>query len=224
MKAKIPPCPDPASYVLVHSTDGYYWRRKRGTIKPAQLNPTFKANAQYVKVVSPAASRMAQLLQPFTERMETGRMVQRFIGSLVKALHADGNAHYRNFTGMELQPHHPLRALLLSNYTTNQENDMLNVSIPIDAYCIYRFNTLVTACCFELVLLTGRPDTIEQLRIDGTVPVYYTLPCEMQSHCLLSMQVPTDKPWIALLRVSCREGNEWTYNYKGYGMRVVAVG
>jgi hypothetical protein len=97
-----PPCPDPENYIWVHTEDGGYWRRKRGSVKPAKLNMQFKEGNELMKIAAPAAKRIVQKLRAFLDRMKTGRLNATISGKIRKALSVRGVADFCFFDEFEL--------------------------------------------------------------------------------------------------------------------------
>ena len=79
----IPPCPDPDRYVLVRGKYRYFWRLKRGTIKPAVLNEVLARSAAITGQTNRAAKHMMSLLSVFTQRMELGLTTTRVAGAFI---------------------------------------------------------------------------------------------------------------------------------------------
>jgi hypothetical protein len=214
--------PDPGKYVLVVTKEGQYWRRKRGSSKKAVLNEAFQHHVGLVKITAPAAKRIVTKLRYYTERLETGRLTLKIAGLLRRQMKENGDASILCLKDLDLQPYYPIHQLLQSNYPVTVHNGLLEVAIDINYYTIKKHNGLVSDYFFELVLLYG--DCMEEngLRTESESSGVYRIG-QAAEKCRLQMVLP-EKPWIALLKVSCIEENEMALHPKHYGMKVVAVG
>jgi hypothetical protein len=218
------PNPDPARYVWVDSKEGGYWRRKRGLNKPAELNDAYRQSANSTKLTSPAAKRIVQRLGAHLRGLETGRILARMGGKLKKPLHQKGVMDYSALEGFELQPYHPLAALLDAPYKAEAGAEAVTVTIPIDKHTVKRHNGIVSHYYFDLVLLWGDPGREDGLRVESETSGLYGFSGEKKSVCALSVPLPGNgAPWMALLKVNCLEGHELAVHPRHYGMRVVKV-
>lgn len=225
----IPPCPDPELYILVNAPSGYYWRKKRGTVKPAKLNKVLAAYAEHSKVSMPAAQRLLQMLSPFTGDFHLNGSVQRFAPLFTKALITEGSMSWSFFTDLEINYLYPLDRRLKTDYRVNVNKSSINVEIPLSSQMVkVDRNSNVTGFVFELVVISGDPAKKNSLRSENDLsPGYpllsYDIYNKKPATCKLSVQLRPYKPYIAMLKVACLEG-ETPYGPKHQSMKVVAVG
>lgn len=225
----IPPCPDPDLFILVKAKSGYYWRRKRGTVKPAKLNTVLAAFSEHSKVSMPAAKRLLQMLIPFTGDFDLRGSVQRFAPLFSKALITEGSMTWSYFADLEINYNYPLERRLKADYRVNVKDNSINVEIPLSSQMvIVERNGGVTGFVFELVVISGDPAKKNSLRSENDLsPEYPLLQHDIYSKkpatCKLSVQLRPNKPYIAMLKVACLEG-QTPYGPKHQSMKVVAVG
>jgi hypothetical protein len=181
--------PDPEKYILIVTKQGKYWRKKRGSVKKAELNDSFRTNSNLLKVTAPAASRIMGKLRYYTDRLDMGCITARISGALRKQMSATGHAGISCLRDMDLQPNDPLRALLTTWYSVSQANGILEVAIPIRDYTIKRHNKIVSHYFFELVLLYGDCMEADNLRTEDISSGVYSIDqhgCE----CRMQMVLP----------------------------------
>lgn len=78
--------PGSIAYVLVKTKEGYYWRLKRGTHKPAPVNSLMQDLAAHNG--SREAKQIADRLLPYLEHMDAGRKIAR-MGVLLRQARAN---------------------------------------------------------------------------------------------------------------------------------------
>lgn len=218
-----PPCPDPANFIWVQTKEGGFWRRKRGTVKKAELNESLLQNSENTKVSSPAARRIVSRLQPFMTGIRTGRLTTCISGKLRKGLNETGKLSFATLQDVDLQQSdHPMTRLLLAPFDVVRHEDELVVTIPISDITVRRHSPLVTGYFFDLVLLWGDAGEDGRLNTDSETSELFGIYEERKAKCRLRIPLPKE-PWIALLKVSCMEGNEMAAANRNYGMRVIAV-
>jgi hypothetical protein len=220
----IPPPPEGAQYVWVTTKEGSFWRRKRGSIKPAPVNAVFARNAEASKVTGPSAKRVVDKLRPFLTGLQTGRLTVRIIGAFRKTLNQKGSIDFTLLEGMELQPDYPLARLLVSPYKVEQANNSVRIQIPIERGGVKQHNKIVSDYYFEAVVVQGDATKDNGLRVDSVQSQVYSF-AEDKKQCELMVDLPAQKgAWMLLLKISCIEGNEMAVHPKHYGMKVVKVG
>ena len=220
-----PPQADGQGYVLVETKEGSYWRRKRGTVKKAELNKVFQKNAEATTLASPAARRVQEKLEEFLKGLSTGRFIANVSAKLKQSYTKTGALNFSLLDGYELQPDHPLTELLRGNYSATEKNEEVMIRIRIDKNTVRRHNKLVTDYYFEAILLYGDPARKNGLRVESETSPLYPAICESETECILRIVLPAKKtPWMVLLKLSCLEGNEPAGHPRHYGMRVVKVG
>jgi hypothetical protein len=220
----LPPCPDPEKYILVRTKEGEFWRKKRGTEKPARLNAVFAKNVANSKVASPAAKRIVQKLRPYLRELNTGRLTAKLAGALMKAINVNGEPDFSFLQGFEFQKP-PLGKLFYAQVAIDRHSDEFVISFPIGPYTMEPKNNLVTDYYFEAVLLYGDVTIDNGLRIDSSISALYPFKGAVETKCELTLQLPaTTFPWMIMLKASCQEESRPSVNYNHFGMRVVMVG
>lgn len=222
-KKRLPACPDPALYIAVHTKEGSFWRRKRGSVKPVVLNQAFKATATNAAITGPVAKRICIKLQPFTDGLDTGRQTIAMINLLNKSLATHAVVDYSFFEDYEFQKRHPLNALLEAGYKLSIKKDMLCVEIDLSFDPVKRYNKIATHYYFDLILLHGNPTKENTLRVEADQSLLYSFTETYDGTCSLSLQMPKQKPWMLILKVSCMEDDRPAHAPKYYGMKVVGV-
>ncbi|MCU7547529.1 hypothetical protein OCK74_00310 [Chitinophagaceae bacterium LB-8] len=223
-RVSTPPPPDGSQYILVKTKEGSFWRRKRGSVKPAPVNDVLARNAEASKVTGPAAKRIVDKLRPYLRGLRTGRLTVRVIGALRKALNRKGIIDFTFLDGMELQPEHPFNKLVLDPYKVEQADRSLHISIPIGKGRVKQLNGIVTDYYFEAIVVQGDATKDSGLRVDSVESKVYSIEAD-QKLCELSVDLPAQKgPWMLLLKISSLEGNEMAVHPRHYAMKVVKTG
>lgn len=217
-----PTCPDPDRFIWVQTKEGGFWRRKRGTVKKAKLNESLLQNSEYTKLSSPAARRVVSKLRPFMDGLKTGRLTTRISGKLRKGLNETGKLSFVPLKDMDLQMEHPMTRLLLAHVDVVRHENELIVTIPISSTTVKQHSPLVTDYYFDLVLLWGDAGDDGRLNSDSATSELFSIGKKRKISCRLSVPLPR-KPWIALLKVSCMEGNELAMASRNYGMKIIAA-
>ena len=222
---KAPPNPSPEIYVQVKTKEGWILRRKRGTVKKAELNSSFSTNASVTKIVGPANKRIRERLEEFTRVLATGRLHARLNSILIPAYKQAGALNFLQLKGFEFQEDHPLAKILPAPYRVQIANNFIEIQIPINKDAVGKYNRLVTHFYFEGILLYGDALQEGMLEVEYVLSKPYHFTDDPQSDCKLVLPLPEKgQPWMLLLKVSCLEGNEMAVHPKHYGMRVVEVG
>ena len=222
-RRQLPPCPDPDSYVMVKTEEGYYWRRKRGTHKKARLNAALQRNAATAKITGPAASRLLRMLEPHTQGIKKGRISLRIAGLLMKTYHAKGVIDFSMLTGLELNAAYPLDKLLYNDYVVKQ--DKRTISLQLQSGQVQVQNNLATDYYFDVVLIGGDPSVDGKLTVAADSSPLYSFADKNVYDVELVLPLPAAGIcWMLLLKVSCLEGNELAMHPKHYGMKVVKTG
>jgi hypothetical protein len=220
----IPPCPDPEKYILVKTREGNFWRKKRGLGKKgAILNEGFRQSCRGMAITAPAAKRIVTKLRPFLEGLAVGRITVRISALLRKKYNQSGNVDYTYLSGLELQPDYPIKRLLKEKITTNIDNDLLEIRIPISQFTIKPQGKLVTHFYFEMILVSGDCTKDNNLRIEAETSVVYSIETIHQDDCRFIIPLGKNS-WFAILKVCCIEGQELAISPKDYGMKVISVG
>lgn len=218
----IPYCADPENHVLVKTRESVFWRTKR---EHSVLNESFATNADLSRICGPAAREVVQQLRPFFKGILAGRITLRISNGLRKALKEKKRMDFSALHGLEMQRDYPLHQLLMAPYRIAVCGGCLNITIVVEKDSVKKQNRLVTHFYFEAVLLSGDAGMGDGLRRESTDSRLYSFDEEGREDCVLSLPLPPNGTcWMALLKLSCLEGNEMAVHPKHYGMKVVATG
>src|SRR5579884_3246350 len=101
---RTPPCPgNPSEYTRVETREKIYWRKKRGTIKKAQLNTKLKASRNDMGMASPASRRIRYVLTPYLRELQTGRLHNRITTALKAQVKEKGVLEFSCLKHLEMQ-------------------------------------------------------------------------------------------------------------------------
>lgn len=221
---KPPHNPDPNQYAAVKTKEGWYLRRKRGSVNGAELNRSFSINASVTKVVSPANKRIREKLEEFTRSLSTGRLHARLNRMLIPEYKQTGIIKFLQFKGFDFQEDHPFEKIMQANYKIQKDHDFIEIQIPVTKNAVRQNNRLVTHFYFEGILLYGDALQEASLKTAFILSNPYSFTGEYHDDCKLVLQLPKkDDSWMLMLRVSCLEGNEMAEHPRHYGMKVVEV-
>jgi hypothetical protein len=220
---KRPPCPgDPNDYIWVKSKERPHWRRKRGKVSPARLNEAWQASNNKTSIVSPAASRVRRMIEPYLRGITTGRLNNRISSAFRRSLKACGQMQLKYLKAMECQRDYPLDALLRSDYRVRVNEKNIRIEIPVGSRSMKAHNTLVSDYYFEGVLLYGDAGKEKGLDTMSTESRLYSYYEESGQMCVLTLPFPQDD-WCLFLKVCSLEGKELAVHTKHYRMKVVAA-
>jgi hypothetical protein len=219
---KIPPCPgDPRDYNLVKTREGYYWRRKRGSVKPATVNDSFNVNANATAALSPAASRIQRALTPFFQGIKRGRLINRMSRELRKSLKANGSFELKYLKGIDCQREHPFEEMVRVPYTVVVDKKTARIEIPIEKEGIRHLSPIVTDYYFEAILLYGDAGKENGLRTESVDSPLYPVGTELKEKCILEFDLPRSRNWIMILKINSLEGNELAIHPRHYRMKFI---
>ena len=219
---KTPPCPgNPEDYVLVKTREGMFWRRRRGSIKPAKLNTGFRKAVETTKIIAPAAKRIITALQPYLRGLRTGRINIRVGNALRRSLKEKNRLLLSYLKGVEVQAEYPLDELLTRPYNVYEKAKILHIEIPIEPTTVRPLNRLVTHYYFEAVLLYGAINKERELKTACVESPLYSLNNKAKTVCVLELPLPEKDDWCVLLKLSFLEGNELAVHTKHYRTKVI---
>lgn len=220
------PCPDPELYIFVRTKNGAFWRRKRGTVKPVQLNEDFQRNAEATFITSPAAKRIVKALEPYLRGpLQKGYLLARLSGQLKKVLNEKGHIDFTYLAGFDFQPDWPLERRLLNDYKLKQNGSLLEIHLDIDEYLLKRGHQYLTDYYFEAICLYGNATRDRALQVDSVSSPLYSFTSKLKQACVLTVSPPrTGDPWMAILKLNCVMGNSLNTHPKYNAMAVVMVG
>jgi hypothetical protein len=220
-KNDIPYCAEPDQHVLVKTREGIHWRKKR---KNGKLNESLATNVDLSKISGPAARQVVQKLRPYLNGITTGRVTLRIINRLKRGLKDYKRIDFTSLLGLEIQRDHSLNELLQGCYSIEKHKETLSIIITIEMDTIKRHSQLVTHYYFEGVLILGDAGIENGLRVADMESRLYAFERQANEECVITFSLPSEGiPWMALLKVSCMEGNEMAVHPRHYGMKVIAV-
>jgi hypothetical protein len=219
-RRELPPCPDPDICITVKTGEGYYWRKKRGSVKKASLNAVFAHNPVTSKITGPVASLILRKLEPFTGGLLMGRMTLKIAGLLMKIYDARGVIDFSMLSGLEFNAVHPLEKLLHTEYAVTHNKHQ--TVIRMQAANVQEQNNLVSDYFFDAVLLYGDPLNDTMLTIIAENSPLFSIDRKTPYDVELAIPAtPDGLVWMLLLKLSCFEGKELAAHPKHYGMKVV---
>jgi hypothetical protein len=219
---KYPPCPgNPEDYVFVKTKEGEFWRRKRGTVKPAVLNSAWQASSEATRIVAPAAKRVINALRPYLHGIYTGRLNTRIGKAFRKSLKEGKGLSLEYLKGLELQDHHPLDRTVTGLLKIVKGPDSVRLEILTGKGSVVALNPLVTDYWFEAVILYGDAGEEGGLRTGSVESQLYAYKDGNEGLCVLELDVPEKGDWCVLLKMSSLEGNEMAIHPRHYRMKVV---
>jgi hypothetical protein len=222
-KRALPPCPDPQLYQMIKTKEGYFWRRKRGTVTKVRLNKSFTEQVNAVKITAPAASRILGKLEPYTRLLQMGRITMRLSAQLRKGLKNEV-IHFGSLIDFDFQKDYPLLKILMTNYTIVEKKDSLEITIPLKN-AVKKQNNLATHFWFDVILLYGDITKSGGLTCIDASSSPYAFDQKAETACILNLPLPKHKTWwLLLLKVGCIEGNEMAVHPRHYAMKIIRVG
>jgi len=220
----IPPFHDPENYVWIDTKEGGHWRRKRGTIKPATLNSSFRKNADTTQITNAAARQMVLRLEPFLKGLEAGRITVRIAGRLKKALVKNNRIDFSFFYGFDVQKDYTLKDLAPRVYSTSTGKNEVSIEIAIHKKTIQTLQRGATGYYFEAIWLYGDPTEDNGLRVDSISSPLFPVGDPTETTCKLAVPLPDKRPYLIFLKASCLEGNALASHPSFYGMQVISAG
>ena len=221
---KAGPCPDPDNYIWVRRRNGGYWRRRRGSLKPAVLNEVCAANASNTKQTMPAARRLLGRLNSYTDNFARDYRLQRVATLFSRDLSETGEMTYRLFDRFEMQRDHPLQNIYVTNPGISISKKTIEVTIDLKGEPVRQKTPGASHYYFELILLSGDPAKENALRVESDSSTLYEFEREYTDKIKLSIQLPEKKPYLVFLKCGCMERKNPAMHAKNYGMKVVGLG
>jgi hypothetical protein len=218
----LPPCPDPDLYQLIKTKEGSFWRRKRGTVKPAKLNNTFAKNVQAMKIVSPVAATIVNGLFKYIQGLTTGRLSSRICANLLKHYNATKQISFTPLTNMDIQPQYPLAKLIFTQYACSIKEKQIELEVKAYPEAIKKQNNLLTEYFFELILVEAVGESFNKIQSNYVVSKPYYFNANYFEGCVLTLPIPKSSiNWMVLFKISCTEGNEMALHSKHYAMKII---
>jgi hypothetical protein len=221
----IPPCPDPDKYVLVRGNYRYFWRRKRGTVKPAILNETLARSAAITAKTNEAAKQMMSLLSVFTQKMDLGMTTTRVAGAFKKAYLETGIMDFRYMDRFLFQEDYPIYKLFKGHIHKQIVKGALQLSIGVGSLNMRPPAATAESYQLHAIMLYGDPSRERGIKIETDESRTYLFKEKDEIECPLSLILPAkNKPWVVLLHISCKLNLAVPAGPKYHAMKVVMAG
>lgn len=222
---KPPPCPDPDKYALVRGKNGYFWRRNRGTVKPAVLNAVLKRSASLTGPSNRAAKQMMTLLAAFTQEMALGTSVTRVAGAFKKSYLQTGKMDFRFLEQLKFQENHPIYKFYTGYISAKVKESSIHLDIEVGDRFIKRHTRSATGYQLKAILLYGDPSKERGIKIETDESHTYLFGDVERATCKLSFVLPSrNRPWIVLLHIGCTMDKHGDAGPKYQALVVVKTG
>jgi hypothetical protein len=221
----IPPCPDPDKYVLVRGKYRYFWRRKRGTVKPAVLNEVLTRSAAITAKTNRAAKQMMSLLSVFTQRMELGMTTTRVAGAFKKVYLETDKMDFRYMDRFLFQEDYPIHKLFTGYVHKQIAGGSLQLSIGVGSLNMHPPSPKAGSYQLHAILLYGDPSKDRGIKIETDESRTYSFKEKGDIQCPLSLVLPPkNRPWMVLLHIGCKLNIPLPAGPKYHAMMVVMTG
>ncbi len=223
-KGVMPPCPGvPEHYDIVDRKGFYYWRRKKGTFKPVQLNEALRQRSAALKALSPSIRHLRHTLVHCMQPLPSGSLQGNLFKWMQQSWIDNGTINYAGLRQQELHETYTLQRILGAGYHWKREDNILQLSLSNPAPYAYQFaGPLVTQFALEAYFITGIGDGIQYARQQSSL---YDVTKGIDNDCVFEFELSTsDEPWMLLLKLISFEGKQHAMHPKYYGMRVLEVG
>lgn len=222
LKGVIPPCPgDPQNYTLVNRNGYYYWRLKRGTIKPATLNPVFRVKSIAMSQLSPVIKLLRQYLIPVFHPISAGSLQPSLFKWLQQPWIDSNMISFTNMNGVDFNPKNPLASSLRANHRCMVTDEAISLTVFADPLALKPKNGIVTEFVLEAILLWRDGDGFQ---IDTQQSAIYPIREGIIADSVFEFLRPINAPWMLMLKLLCFEGNKFACHYKHYALKVVETG
>ena len=225
--SKVPPCPDPDKYVLVRGKNGYYWRRKRGTVKPAVLNETLARSAAITSKTNRAAKHMMSLLSVFTQRMALGMATTEAGGAFKRAYLKDGRMDFRFMHEIKFQreEEYPIHKLFTGSVYLQIERGSIQLQVGVGSLNVKAPSVKAEGYQLHAILLYCDPSKERGIKIETDESRIYSFKEKGDLTCQLSLVLPArNRPWMVLLYIGCKMIDKLPAGPRYHAMWVVKAG
>lgn len=197
---RVPPCPgDPKDYKLVKGKNRFYWRLKRGTLKPAVLNEVLARSAASTSISNRAAKQMMSLLSVFTQQMELGSTITLVAGAFKRAFLKD-RMDFQFMDKIRFQENYEIRKLFMGPVLLTIEPDRINLRVGVGDSNVKRLSPVAVSYRVTAILLHGDPAKDNGLKIETDESEWYSFKEKKPIGCHLSLtQPPKKKPWCCCI-------------------------
>lgn len=218
-----PLIPYDPNFIWVETKEGGYFRRKRGTVKVAELNATLKKYQKAFSKISPIAGRLKDWLKPYTHKLDTGRLHAKLTAALVKSFLETNIIKFTYLKDYEFQKAHPF-SRIHAGYPVDVMADAVRIKLPVKDYSVEKISEPVTGYYYELIVVAGDLMSEFPLYRNSVRSQQYEFEKEYED-CELEIMLPGNgEPWMVMVKMNTMEGKELAVNPRHYAMRVVAVG
>lgn len=223
---RIPPCPgDPEKYTLVRAKNGYYWRRNRGTVKPAVLNEVLSRSAAITSKTNRAAKHMMSLLAVFTQQMSLGMSTTGVGGAFKRAYLQDGRMDFRFMHEITFQEGYPIHKLFTGHVYPKIERGSIQLQIGVGDLYVKAPSRHAAGYRLTAILLYGDPSKDRGIKIETEESQIYSFKEKKQEDCKLSLVLPAkNRPWVVLLHIGCKMRDGLYAGPRYHAMWVVKAG
>lgn len=218
----IPPCPDPDKYVLVKGKYRYFWRKKRGTLKPAVLNEVLARSAAITGKTNRAAKQMMSLLSVFTQRMSLGMTTTRVAGAFKKAYLKTGKMDFQFMNGFLFQEDYPIHKLFTGHVYKQIVRGSIQLHIGVGGPNVHAPSRTAESYQLHAIMLYGDPSKDRGIRIETDESKTYLFKEKEHIDCYLSLVLPPkNRAWMVLLHISSKLNVPIAAGSKYHAMMVV---
>lgn len=224
---RIPPCPgDPEKYTLVRGKYGYYWRRNRGTVKPAVLNEVLSRSAAITGKTNHAAKHMMSLLAVFTQHMALGTNTTEVGGAFKRAYLQDGRMDFRFMHEIVFQgKEYPIHKLFKGHVYPKIERGCLQLQVGVGGPNVKAPSRHAAGYRLTAILLYGDPSKERGIKIETEESDLYSFQEKSLVEWKVSMVLPAkNRPWVVLLYIGCKMRDSLPAGPRYHAMWVVKAG
>ena len=221
-RGTVPPCPGRAEdYSLADRGGYYYWRRKRGTVKPATLNAAMQKRNDAMRALGPVIKQLKMALVPLMQPLPAGTLQNDLFKWLQQYWVDTGLLSFENLQHRDLHRKYRLQKIFHAAYNHAASNEHLQLMLPQCSYAVTPQNKLVTDFVVEAVLLW---ETSQGFETSTQTSSLYAINKGMHTGCDFSWPLPEQGNWLLLLKLICFEGDEFASHPMHYGIKVIATG
>ena len=213
--------PDPEKYIVFRSKHGRILRRKRGTVKKAELNAAVSANAK--DTGSKEAKEILRALSPYTEHIG-GQKIAYLSTRIRRAKKDPEGINYYPLPEHEINYEFPLRHIYTGDYDIRFENGLIYIDLPTGGMLVKKHNRVVTHYYFEFILVKGDAGIAESMRTESDRSENFSCGDKSTGTCTLSLVAPAEGPYLTVLKFGCIEEGRWeARTARHYGLKIVGV-
>jgi hypothetical protein len=218
----LPPCPDWNKYIMVHTREGYYWRKKRGADHKVEINSELSANAEAIRITTPLVRQFLNSISHHLKRHYGERMFLRMNHAFKKCLKKNGRVDYSATKDFVFYPRNPFPHQIAGSCSTRLNADKTRLQVEIKPFDIPPQNGLVTEYYFQLILVTGDPNEENRLEVETMESPLFPYGQDRTNTVSFETDLPEDKPWLAMIKLNSLEMNELAVHARHYGLVVVS--